>query len=373
MEYKSAVSYIKSVTGNTVEGYTAVMGNVDSGGDRIFRGSFKKTIKENMDRVRHLWQHDWTQPPIAAVRELSEVQSTDLPQEMLDKSPEVTGALRVVREYLDTPRSNEVLTGIKSGAINEMSFGYDPIKFDFEEDEEKGRFGLVRNLRELRLWDTSDVNWGMNELTMANAKVVVPFKDTGKADEGAAWSKPTLGDFTDQTFDELSAGEKRRIASHYAWTASMPPESFGDLKLPHHQAAKSGVGPAVWNGVRSAMSVLMGGMGGVDLPEGDRRGVYNHLAKHYAQWDKEPPEFKTVQFSAAILVAKDVPLEQLLHIKEGRVLSARNIEKLKNALAVLEEILLAAEPPEEDSAKALTERVLRRLQLAAHDPILFME
>ena len=31
---------------------------------------------------------------------------------------------------------------------------------------------------------------------------------------------------------------------------------------------------------------------GKDKPDGDRKGVYNHLVKHYKQFDKEPPEFK---------------------------------------------------------------------------------
>jgi hypothetical protein len=35
-------------------------------------------------------------------------------------------------------------------------------KFDYE----KRDAGTVRNLREVRLWDTSDVTWGMNPATM---------------------------------------------------------------------------------------------------------------------------------------------------------------------------------------------------------------
>jgi len=39
----------------------------------------------------------------------------------------------------------------------------------------------------------------------------------------------------------------------------------------------------------------MGGRGGVDLPAEDKRGVYNHLSKHYADFGKEPPEFSAGQ------------------------------------------------------------------------------
>jgi HK97 family phage prohead protease len=119
---------------------------------------------------------------------------------------------------------------------------------------------------------------------------------TAKAPEGQSWSAPTLGDFTTETdFSALSDSERRRIAKHAAWSANMPPETFGDIKLFHHEASRSGMGPVVWRGVAAAMAVLMGGRGGVDIPSGDRQGVYNHLAGHYKQFDKEPPPLRSQQ------------------------------------------------------------------------------
>jgi HK97 family phage prohead protease len=371
MEYKAGFAFVKEVNNREVIGFTAIMGNIDAGGDRLFRGAFKKTIQEQAGRIRHLWQHNYMMPPTAVVKDLQEVPAGKLPSEVTDKHPDATGGLQITREYLDTPRADEILKGITSGAINEMSFGYDPVKFDFEEVQSKeAPFGLVRNLREVRLWDTSDVNWGMNPATVAS-KVAVPYHDYGQADVGTAWSKPSLGDFTSETdFGALSTAEKRRIMNHYAWAANNPPESFGDLKFPHHKAAQSGVGAAVWNGVRAAMSVLMGGMGGANIPDGDRRSVYNHLANHYKEFDKEPPEFKLVELSnlSFVLMAPDT-------LKEGRVLSKRNLARLKEALATLQDILAAAEPPDEgDSEKvaALTEQVLRKLAIAERDPVYFL-
>jgi hypothetical protein len=40
------------------------------------------------------------------------------------------------------------------------------------------------------------------------------------------------------------------------------------------------------------MAALLGGRGGVDMPESDRKSVYNHLSRHYAQFDREPPDYK---------------------------------------------------------------------------------
>jgi len=340
MEYKVTPQLTKQIEGRLVTGFAGIFGNIDAGNDRTWRGAFKKTITERASRVRHLWQHDSNSPPTAVIRELMEVGRAELPDELKKKFPEATGALLVKREYLDTPRGSEVLSAIVAGAVSEMSFGYDPVKFDFEGDVKEGE-PLIRNLRECRLWDTSDVNWGMNEATVAS-KVALPYRDTGVADEGTAWSKPALGDFTSESWEDLSDAEKRRIAAHYTWSANMPPETFGDLKLPHHQAGKSSVGPAVWNGVRAAMGALMGARGGVDIPEGEMGTCHAHLAKHYMQWDKEPPDMKLLELARAVRDAQDMTA-----LKAGRVLSAANVEKLKRALETLNEILQAAEPEDE--------------------------
>jgi hypothetical protein len=55
-------------------------------------------------------------------------------------------------------------------------------------------------------------------------------------------------------------------------------------------------------------------------------------------------------------------------IKEGRVLSSRNLSRLRTALETLNEILLAAEPPEDDEKLlALTEQTLMRLAIAERE------
>ncbi len=365
MEYKTISSAVKEVQDRTVVGIAAVMGNIDTGSDRLFNGAFTKTLQERSSRVQYLWQHDASQPPIAVIQSIKEVGTADLPQTTLREFPDATGGLQVTREYLTTPRGDEVLRGIVSGAIKEMSFGYDPVKFDPEEVQTPDGKRLIRNLREVRLWDISDVNWGMNPATTAS-KAAVPFKDTGTADETAVWSAPGLGDFTNGTFEDLSNAEKRRIADHFAWTANMPTETFGDLKLPHHRAARNGVGPAVWRGVAAAMGALLGARGGVAIPDNERRGVYDHLVRHYAQFDKEPPEYKVVQFA---YLANTFECDG--ELKVGRVLSANNLSRLKEALEILRDILSVAEPQDPEEAAALTARVLRKLALVERDPLLF--
>jgi HK97 family phage prohead protease len=289
-EYKSYPAKIEDVDGRIVTGISAVMGIEDDGGDVIEYGAFRKTIKERLPRIRHLWQHDFSQPPTAVILELQELPASRLPEALREQYPNATGGLLVRRRYLETPRAEEILQGILHGAITEMSFGYDTIKSEM--DKLNGK--IVRVLKEIRLWDISDVNWGMNPATVALVKMAVPFADYGIADEERAWSAPTLADFTDETdFASLSVSERKRIREHFAWSAEAVPERFTDLKLPHHEPRKSGVGPANWNGVRAAMAVLNGARGGVDIPADEREAVYRHLARHYEQFGKEPPDLKT--------------------------------------------------------------------------------
>lgn len=167
-ELKVAPHYIKSIDGRTVTGIASVFGNLDSYNDRIWPGAFTKTISERGSKVYHLWQHSMDQPAIAIIRSLREVGRTELPQAVLDAAPDATGGLEVTREYLDTPRANEVLLGLQAGITYEMSFAFDPIRYDFEEDENNSYWGAIRNLREVRLYETSDVLWGANAATVAS-------------------------------------------------------------------------------------------------------------------------------------------------------------------------------------------------------------
>lgn len=164
MEYKAVAGATVSVDGRIVVGLASVFGNVDDGGDRVHPGAFTKTISERAGRIRVLWQHNTSEPPTAVVKGLREVSRDDLPAELRTRG-DVTGALMVEREYLDTPRGNEVLAGIKAGAITEMSFGYDVPKGKADYETVDGK--SVRNLREVRLWEMSDVLWGMNPATRA--------------------------------------------------------------------------------------------------------------------------------------------------------------------------------------------------------------
>jgi len=110
-------------------------------------------------------------------------------------------------------------------------------------------------------------------------KSIVPFKKYPLADKDESWSGPK----------EIAAAEVPDLKLMSTWYDSESPDVKGSYKLPHHRAADK---HTVWRGTAAAMGVLLGARGGVAIPDGDRKGVYNHLAKHYKEFDEEPPEFK---------------------------------------------------------------------------------
>ena len=74
----------------------------------------------------------------------------------------------------------------------------------------------------------------------------------------------------------------------HAWFGG-DPELKSSYKLKHHRDMDK---VPVWEEVKDSMGMLLGARGGVEIPLADRKGVYDHLAKHYQEFGKEVPEFK---------------------------------------------------------------------------------
>ena len=172
-DYKSLpFTNLKSESSGRIRaGIAAVFGNVDAIGDRVMPGAFAKTLSEGAKRCKHLWNHSYQHPPIASIVELRELSRSELPSDVLEKSPDATGGLLVKREYYDVDLANWILQAIDAGDINEMSFAYDTIQSSTRTEptpEDPNKTREVRELLELKLYDTSDVLWGCNFATVAD-------------------------------------------------------------------------------------------------------------------------------------------------------------------------------------------------------------
>jgi len=121
-----------------IKGYGSYFGNKDSDNDIITKGAYKKTIAENGERVKYLYQHDMNQP-IGKMTELYED----------DKG------LVFVAEIAKTQLGKDVIELMKSGIITENSVGILPIQ--------KQNKGDYREINEVKLFEISAVTLAAND------------------------------------------------------------------------------------------------------------------------------------------------------------------------------------------------------------------
>lgn len=138
MQYKSSKFEIKASGENIIEGYSAYFDNIDSYGDIIEKGAFRKTLQENRNRVKVLWQHDTSEPIGKPI--------------MMEEDSK---GLYIKAQISQTDIGKKAMILMRDGVVDEMSIGYDVIK-----DEYKGK---NRMLKELRLWEFSPVTFAANE------------------------------------------------------------------------------------------------------------------------------------------------------------------------------------------------------------------
>jgi len=280
-------------------------------------------LKEFKKAPQVFWGHRTTEPPIGSDQWI--------------KTDNIGIIAKTI--YAETPRAEEIWQLVKQKHLKTSSVGFLPIKW--VNNNEEGWAKLVERLHKSGyIFDQEKVKriytkWILlehskvgvaanpNALTVQVAKGllhispetlealgidsletkgVIAYHDYGTASEGAAWDAGR----------EVRAADVETLKKICAWYDSENAENKGAYKLPHHQA--SGL-KAVWRGVAAAMAALLGARGGVQIPGADRKAVYNHLAKHYDQFDKEPPEFK--EYSE--LEAKGLFVEYWKDIEDGLI------------------------------------------------------
>jgi len=121
-----------------VKGYGSYFDNKDSDQDIIRKGAYKKTIEENGERVKYLYQHNMMQP-IGKMEELYEDEK----------------GLVFVASIPKTALGNDVIELMKAGVITENSVGIMPIVKENKEN--------YREIREVKLYEISAVTLAAND------------------------------------------------------------------------------------------------------------------------------------------------------------------------------------------------------------------
>jgi len=241
------------------------------------------------------------------------------------------GALKASVKFADAgmnPLAESVFRMVKAGFLNATSVGFSPIEF------ERSDGGIQFIKQELLEFSIVPIPSNPEALVTAKGLDLAPMKDWfkdylddwEKTKDCAIFSRQQMNKAGDLIRKAINTAKKDTITFAEAHPDGTPiaPETEawdgpaqvaaadvddlqvmatfvertgeelkkGDFKLPHHR--ERGSHAVVFRGVVGAMGALLGARGGVDIPDSDRRGVYNHLAKHYREFDKEPPEFRAV-------------------------------------------------------------------------------
>ncbi len=184
-----------------------------------------------------------------------------------------------------------------------------------------------------------------------------------KAPEDTPWDANAAIGRLSKWASSDGSGEKETIdwakfREGFAWYDPENADNFYAYKLPHHDIV-DGRFCVVWRGVVAAMAALKGARGGVDIPEADRRAVYNHLKAHYEEFNREAPEFEEKEEGGEFNLIEFK--KTLLELEEAK----KEIEALKAELQKKEEMIKALEEEkrkrEEEEKRKGIEMTLKEL------------
>lgn len=190
----------------------------------------------------------------------------------------------------------EIYRKVKEGFLSTVSVGFLPLENEPMNKDDAGFFSPQRYLKQ-ELLELSFVP------VPANPEALTAFKSMGitpvKLEDLYPQESENVIEFekgeiapVSEGWDEPGEVVKAELPSLHEMAAWVGGKEKADYKFIHHKESDH---KAIWRGVASAMALLLGAKGGADIPQEDREGVYEHLAQHYHEFEKEPPEFKMVE------------------------------------------------------------------------------
>jgi HK97 family phage prohead protease len=288
---KQSVALTEDI-GNRQIKFTISTSGIDRENDRLSADGW--SLKSYRKNPVVMFAHDYKQLPVARA-----VSITQQDGNLVSTAEFATADLN--------PFADTVYRMIKGGFLNAVSVGFRPKKFksiqrdngnqgfDFEEQElleysvvpipanpdalvAAAKHGI--DLQPITGWAKS---W-LTEIDSVTTKGMVPSNpsDYGLAPMNEEWSRPSLQDFTSDSWDALDSDKRREIAKHFTYAVDMPPDNYGDLKLPHHRSQGA---DAVFRGVAAAA----GRLNQTDFTADDFGKIRAHLANHYKEFDRVAP------------------------------------------------------------------------------------
>lgn len=272
MDTKRLTVQVKDAAKGEVSAVFATFNAIDSDGDVTLPGAFTDGAKVRISAYNHKsWEGAL---PVGK----GTIRTTD------------TEAIMDGQFFMDTTHGRDAFLTVKAMSeddLQEWSYGYDAADFSFGEHDGK----RVRFLRKQIVHEVSPVllGAGVGTRTLAAKSRKTGFKRIIGPHETPvvmrAWDGPGV---VSAIPDDASPSDLRTV---YAWVDNDgDPEAKSSYKFPHHHGVG---GPANMRACMAAIAALNGARGGSDIPDGEKQAVYEHLAAHMRDGDREPPELRT--------------------------------------------------------------------------------
>jgi len=200
-DFKFTLESMDEGTG-TFTGYASVFGVVDSYGDTVMAGAFKRTIKNNKGKGwPMLWSHKVDEPIGLITGEEDE------------RGLKVKGAFN-----LEDPLALRIRSHMKQGSVTGLSIGYQTMV------EEMDKESNTRKLKEIKLWEISPVVFpACDPARVEDVKGLdtegepTEKRNDGKAQLGGDPGKPTPQSDTDKLHSFIVLETARVLKHRNTW------------------------------------------------------------------------------------------------------------------------------------------------------------
>ncbi len=285
MIHKTLVSSAKAIdeAEGIVEAFVNTMGVADADGDIVEMGAFDNSIRKNLP-IPVLSGHDQS-------RLVGKVIFAQ-PQMVEDSKDEYKLFARM-QMNMDTEAGRDAYSNVAGNFIREWSVGFNIPKDDDVTHEGEDVSTVHRRIANLDWVEVSTVIRGASPSTATvsaksasaetSLKAAIPSHLTATVED--AWDANLM-----RTRIKGGAGILR--GSHAWYDTEGDPEAKSSYKFLHHHVGKNGkVGAANIRALNSTLSGLNSRR--ISIPENDRRGVYNHLARHLREAGRKPSELRS--------------------------------------------------------------------------------
>ena len=265
-----------------VEAYTNTMGVVDADGDIVEPTAFNASIADNLP-IPVLSGHDQGK----LVGKVIFAQ----PRHIADDEYRLFTRMQM---NMDTEAGRDAFSNVAGDFVREWSIGFNIPRESDVEQEGSDVSTVIRRIANLDWVEVSSVIRGSSPSTVTVAAKSSPVTE----EKGAIPSHLTA--WVEEAWDgglmrgRIKGGAATLRAAH-AWVdPDGDPELKSSYKYLHHQIGRNGRGGAA--NVRAVTTALANlNARRTSIPENDRRGVYNHLARHIREAGRRPSELRSAE------------------------------------------------------------------------------